>query len=467
MLDEPQEPDELQRLIADAKAVAGYGQRAGLFADSALFDAIQKAETKPGLSWADTEVVDLQAAMNQAVRQISPVTLVDLKGDWDPFGETRRKSSVLKLIYVAVAFTLLALCGYYTVWHNRSTQLLSEIAEARSEQQAAIMNEVFLWIVQNQQNGEPIDLGDVASPVNIAFTQKLDQLAQIHGRDLVLRMKLRQQNPASLSPVTSLYYRILAMVRRPPYDYTTPSAANASASASPTALPGPAGSTRVQFDAGGPAGTETPAGDPMAQKATTVFSSDRYSCPTTTYELSFEPLEAAGGEPLVTSDAIRTVYRFYQERHAAFERIRCIAGIRELGGPSAQQVEPASTLADSMAVYNLSQKTDVVGRWWLPGLYGALGAIVFTMRSLLNPIHPDPKPERVALRVSLGAFAGTSIAWFWTGSPAEGLNFASLSLGLLTIAFLFGFAIDVFFALLDRLVTLASGAVSKMGSNTA
>jgi hypothetical protein len=327
------------------------------------------------------------------------------------------------------------------------------------------MNEVFLWIVQNQQNGDTLDLGDVTSPVNVAFTQKLDQLAQIHARDLVLREKLRTQQYAGLSPATNLYYRVLALVRQPPYEYAATGTANASAS--PAALPGPAGSTTVQFEVGAAGDVGSPAGSAMAQKASAVFSSDRYSCPTTTYQAAFEPLQTAGGEPFVTSDAIRTVYRYYQERRAAFERIRCIAGIREFGGPNAQQVEPDATLVDSMTVYSLSQKTDVVGRWWLPGLYGALGAMVFTMRALLNPICPDPMPARVALRVSLGAFAGTSIAWFWTGSPTEGLNFASLSLGLLTLAFLFGFAIDVFFALLDRLVTLASGAVSKMGSNAA
>lgn len=109
----------------------------------------------------------------------------------------------------------------------------------------------------------------------------------------------------------------------------------------------------------------------------------------------------------------------------------------------------------------------VFGFWVLPGLYGALGATIFYMRSILNPILPDPPMEQIVHRVALGGFSGIIFAWFWAPSPQSTEQFAGLSINSFAIAFVIGFSIDVLFTLLDRLVSFLQNATSMAAAQPA
>jgi hypothetical protein len=100
----------------------------------------------------------------------------------------------------------------------------------------------------------------------------------------------------------------------------------------------------------------------------------------------------------------------------------------------------------------------------LPAVYGALGAIVFFMRPLLNPRLPNPGMTHTLYRIALGALAGMILAWLGMGMFGTDEAFKSVGLGLFAVAFILGFSIDVFFDLLDRLVGISRGAVKKIGS---
>jgi hypothetical protein len=100
----------------------------------------------------------------------------------------------------------------------------------------------------------------------------------------------------------------------------------------------------------------------------------------------------------------------------------------------------------------------------LPAMYGALGAIVFFMRPLLNPRLPNPGISQTIYRVALGALAGMILAWLGMGVFGSDEAFKSVGLGLFAFAFILGFSIDVFFELLDRLVGMSRGAVQRLGA---
>jgi len=100
----------------------------------------------------------------------------------------------------------------------------------------------------------------------------------------------------------------------------------------------------------------------------------------------------------------------------------------------------------------------------LPAVYGALGAIVFFMRPLLNPKLPNPGITHTIYRIALGALAGMILAWLGMGMFGADEAFKSVGLGLFALAFILGFSIDVFFELLDRLVGISRGAVKKIGT---
>ena len=91
--------------------------------------------------------------------------------------------------------------------------------------------------------------------------------------------------------------------------------------------------------------------------------------------------------------------------------------------------------------------------------------MMYYMRTFLNPLLRDPNFIRVLLRVSLGSFAGIAVAWFWSPAFTQSVGVGDITLGVLTIAFLLGFGIDVFFALLDRLVTMITAAIGRLGAS--
>jgi hypothetical protein len=100
----------------------------------------------------------------------------------------------------------------------------------------------------------------------------------------------------------------------------------------------------------------------------------------------------------------------------------------------------------------------------LPALYGALGSLMYFMRRIIDPLLPNPTLMRMVSRVALGALAGMSLAWLWDGMFASDEALKTVGFGLFVLAFICGFAIDVFFALLQQLVTIATGAVERIGA---
>ncbi|WP_108258167.1 hypothetical protein [Mangrovicoccus ximenensis] len=111
---------------------------------------------------------------------------------------------------------------------------------------------------------------------------------------------------------------------------------------------------------------------------------------------------------------------------------------------------------------NIRQWCYLYGRWYLPALYGLLGALVFTMRLYLNPSLPDPDFQATLIRATMGSLAGVVIGFFLAPDSTlditgmeEFSGATGISITLLTVAFLCGFAIDVFFALFDRIVSMA------------
>lgn len=393
----------LSELIEDAITVASYGQRSGRFKDNTLFVAVQRATAAEKLDWSSPETVDLQTALNNAVQAIHPVTLVDLKSGWNPFSQQPdggRKSDRKKKLFVAVAAILILLCGYYTVWYQRATLLLADLSNAKVEQQNAIMNELFFRLVERDDSTTVAELGDSSSFSRVAISEKIDQLRLI-DKMMVENKQNYNEIFVDIVPGQPLFYYLLGYFSQVPKS---------------SQYFGGCGST-------GPPGL-------MSTANTAVVNAD---------------------DPLARLSSI------VGERDQKLLQIRCIIGLTAMS-------EPGRFDYNSKSAADLRRTSDILGFWVLPGLYGALGALMFFMRAILSPFYPDPSVSRVALRIALGVFAGIAIVWFWSPSTTQTMAATNLTLGSFTIAFLVGFSIDVFFALLDRLVTLATMTINKLGA---
>jgi hypothetical protein len=125
-----------------------------------------------------------------------------------------------------------------------------------------------------------------------------------------------------------------------------------------------------------------------------------------------------------------------------------------LYGPNEFQTRRASTRAVA------GQMIDVMQKWLLPLLYGALGAMVFVVRTLSmqarDRLFRKEAQVSLVLRVFLGSISGLAIGWFWThdSSPATA-NGEVMSLSTLSpfaLAFIAGYGVELFFALLDKII---------------
>jgi len=428
-MDGPPKDQALTELLDDAILVASFGQRSGRFEDNSLFAAIRAAKAQEDLGWGSQEVADLQEALNKAVRMIQPVTLIDLKSGWNPFRKPkeggRSRSSRVAVLFICAASFLILACGYYTVWYKRAGSLLESIAEAKDEKQTAIINDVISAMIGAEGGivfGRGINPGDITHE---SIREKIE-LARKIDKKIELDQASYYEATLNFIPTTNVYYGLRSWLY-------------------------PVGANLIgEAQAAEALAAEAQAAMPAAQNWRPVGCTPIEPPPASTPSAPGAPADPSARHRAAISD----FNRYVADDDQLVAQVRCAIGI--VG------TNYAGVFANPEKVKrDISEKMDLLGTWLLPALYGALGALMFHMRAFLDPLQPNPSPARVLLRVSLGIFAGISVAWFLTPTVADGIN--SVGLGVLTIAFLLGFSIDVFFALLDRLVTLARNGIANLG----
>ncbi len=94
--------------------------------------------------------------------------------------------------------------------------------------------------------------------------------------------------------------------------------------------------------------------------------------------------------------------------------------------------------------------------YFLPLLYGLLGAATFVLRTLSTEIktltYSYDSEIRFRLRLSLGALAGMAVGWFLKPDSVSGL----VSLSPMALAFLMGYNVEVLFSIMDKFIEVIS-----------
>ena len=124
--------------------------------------------------------------------------------------------------------------------------------------------------------------------------------------------------------------------------------------------------------------------------------------------------------------------------------------------------QPAAghTNTDTDIMVAANQVVSVMQAWWLPLLYGALGSMVYVVCTL-SVLARDRLFRREALvtlnlRVYLGMISGLAIGWFLKEIGPTANTVASVS--PFALAFVAGYGVELFFALLDKVVSSFTGA---------
>jgi hypothetical protein len=123
--------------------------------------------------------------------------------------------------------------------------------------------------------------------------------------------------------------------------------------------------------------------------------------------------------------------------------------------------DPSSFQTHSATIRAVAgQVIDVMQKWLLPLLYGALGAMVFVVRTLSlqarDRLFRKEALVSLVLRVYLGMISGLAIGWFWNQSPSTSTTGGPLSISTLSpfaLAFVAGYGVELFFTLLDKIVS--------------
>lgn len=99
----------------------------------------------------------------------------------------------------------------------------------------------------------------------------------------------------------------------------------------------------------------------------------------------------------------------------------------------------------------------ILQQYFLPMLYGLLGATVYILRTLANQIrarcYSNSCDIDFRIRLFLGTLGGLVSAWFLTPDVANGI-FKSLS--PFAIAFLTGYSVELMFAAMDRIISMVT-----------
>jgi hypothetical protein len=391
----------LRELIEDAITVASYGQRSGRFKDNMLFVAIQRATAAEKLDWSSPETVDLQAALNSAVQAIHPVTLVDLKSGWNPFSlQDGGRKSDRKKKLFVAVAAILILLCGYYTVWYQRATLLLADLSNAKVEQQNAIMNELFFRLVESDDSTTV--AELGDSSSFSRVAISEKIDQLRLIDKIMVENKQNYNEILVDTVPGqpLVYYLLG------YVWQIPKSSQYSGGCGSTGPPG--------------------------------FMNN----PTT---------------PVAANDPLARLSSIIGERDQKLLQIRCIIGLTAMS-------EPGRFDYNSKSAADLRRTSDVLGFWVLPGLYGALGALMFFMRAILSPFYPDPSVSRVALRIALGVFAGIAIVWFWSPSTTQTMAATNLTLGSFTIAFLVGFSIDVFFALLDRLVTLATMTINKLGA---
>ncbi|MDX8457638.1 hypothetical protein [Mesorhizobium humile] len=424
-------------LLADAKLVAGYG-RYGVFKDSALFAAIGDAEKLNDATASQPEVVKLQTVLNDCSNTVPFSTLAALRTGWSP-GDMSRRSALATYFLIALSVTMMIVIGKLTYVYNRGVSINTKLQEIDNNEFSARFGQSIrqVWATKKQLSSATAKQASTTDLTLLkdAYYNSVDSLHSLDQRfsSLLVRAQgfMTQEAPFPLWGMQWAYCKLSA------------SAAKAGA---PLDFSNPRQMAIDQFCGQQIALAQQQSG---AENSQPLKQSD-FDCKNNgNIQGGMQVVSATG-----TAGQAEDVNADFDE---ATRDLQCEGVITITPNSISTLTLQAKTLSEVLSPYAL---------WILPALYGALGGIMFHMRMILNPLLPNPPLSRLIHRIALGGLAGMILAWFMAPGTKLGGEVTGIGFSLFTFAFLFGFSLDIFFAILDQFVSMSVAGIKKFGSPT-
>jgi len=463
-------------LLADAKLVAGYG-RYGVFKDSALFAAIGDAEKLNDVTASQPEVVKLQTVLNDCSATVPFATLAALRSGWLP-GDMSRKTALSTYLLVALSVTFMIITGRLTYIYNRGVSINAELVEIDNNDFSARFGQAIRQVWATKKQLSSASAQQASSPdmtlLKDAYYNSADSLHALDQRfsSLVGRAQsyMTQEAPFPIWGMSWIYCKV--------YSSSTPQGgATGQQQFSQQAVIDQFCSQKTGSDISqlsnqheGPPLPQGPTISPSPVQSAQPASQDPKSSQSTAQNQNAE--KPLNNNPSAKDDYCSGSNNFDTDKGGNSKEASADVNADFNEATRSLQCEHVITIAPN-SIYSLTSQIKTLGEvltpyslWILPAFYGALGAIMFHMRMILNPLLPNPPLARLIHRIALGALAGMILAWFMAPGTKLGGEVTGIGFSLFTFAFLFGFSLDIFFTILDQFVSMSVAGIKKFGTST-
>jgi hypothetical protein len=421
---EPEAPagtqgDDITRLLGDAKLMAAYAARVGRLQDSTVIETIERCEQAlEGGAAPSSVTANLIEVINLLAKCIAPVTLLDLGSKWRPFPR-RMLDVVIRPLFATAAVGLIIVVGDLTLIYTHAQNVSAALVDIQTQDFPSKSEHLYQhWLMEKKAIGAATS---DTLPESADFFKEYNDLRNLQ---------------ASLDDNTSVVKTLDAQSRMVPVAIFVRRSVRSI--------------LKQPVESGEDKGPEGEIGPDLTDDAYRRALSKQVGYGQAD---SVAAASAPAGAPIEGGGAALKSWIDYYNR--------MVVDLSQLG----ITVTPPQ---DSLSInYQISQKiracNDIIsfyGGWVLPAFYGLLGAMVFHLRGVMNPLVPTPHLGSVAVRMSLAMMAGVSISWLLASPFAKPLGVHGPALGVFGLAFMFGFSIDIFFSALDRVVVSITRSIS-------
>ena len=420
-------------LIADAKLIASYGQRAGSFKDTSLFLAITAVERLDDKSFWRPELVDLQKSLNDSAGVVPFSILAALKGGWTPF-KFSKKTAFLTFVLVAFSISLMVVTAQLTYLYNKGLLIVAELESVNAQNPERRYGQLVRQLLAARtQIDNAVGVSAANGQANLteeAYYQLDDDMHELDAKLLQVSFSVANFSDEARFPIWGM---------RPVYCAAVFWTANLLKSTDFNLdLASPLRTCGIAYKSG------EQAPSPSDQN---TYVSDYY-CGATDQDIVTNSVNSIkyldeGNFKKISQEYTSGIYKLYCSRTISYF--------------------PHSVPPIKAYITATKEILSPYALWILPGLYGALGATMFHMRMILNPLVPNPPLARLVHRIALGSLAGMVLGWFFAPDTRFGGEVMSIGFSTFSLAFLFGFSLDIFFTILDRFVSASVASINKLG----
>ncbi|MBT1156615.1 hypothetical protein J1C56_13525 [Aminobacter anthyllidis] len=472
----PPATSAVEELIDEAELVSKYAVRAGLLADGDFFRRFAAAKVLQDMDriFTNSAVIELQSALAASRVAIPAATVSALQSGWRPNKE-RLRDKLKNLGFVLAALLLMFAAGNLTLTYKSGATLYEQLSLLTGKNPGLHYSrlERQLLIAEHQLPGNilvgqpPVSSTDGNGAAGLPDAPKTVSPAAASQSGTTNAVDAVQRNLIAQDASFQYVYELTMLDKELKLVKEKSDAFLAAADAQLAVL----GRIRNAVCwAGALLGQGCPATATNSTGSTPQQVSDDITKQFEEQYASFDvsslqnfcqylgEIERAKSEQAGSSPFITQVNYLFDDAFGIntvdLMRQNCRMNLNYYSQSIPNLIDIQNKISGRLATYSYLA---------LPALYGALGSLMYFMRRILDPFLPNPSLLRMIYRVALGALAGMVLAWFWDGTFNNNEAFQTIGFGLFTLAFVFGFAIDVFFALLDRFVSLSTAAVSRIG----